>query len=61
MPVHVDEVSADVNVEQRGGGGSGAPPPASALPEPPEALRWRLVARGAARDAARLRATDQDD
>ena len=59
MPVNIDEVQAEVNVESGGAGheAHGQRP----LPSPREIERWREAARTCGADEARGCAVDRDD
>ncbi len=61
MPVNIDTITSDVQVESRGGSAQSTTPSTTAMPEAPDILRWRLAAHAVSRNLMRLRATDQDD
>ena len=64
MPVNIDQINSEVQVESpdRGAGGSGGSGQSQTpLPAQQEAARWMMLARSVSRDLRRLCATDQDD
>ena len=61
MPVNIDTLTSDVQVESRGSGGAEASRSQAPQPDRTEILRWRLTADAVSRDLLRRRATDQDD